>query len=190
MSEGAVLPIWLLIAVAVGTPALAFLGTLLGTRATRRGATELETRSKREETMRTLKWAAELAVAGDPAKADLGLRELRALGDSMLLDPEQQTFIDAALASVYGAAKPRSQPLRWMARMWRSSSVPRRSLVRARCRPQGRVHRRPKSYHRSPRKEGKPSRGEEGHRDEGSEGRRSVHACSQFEGRPAGPRRG
>lgn len=55
--------------------------------------------------MRTLKWAAELAVAGHPAKADLGLRELRALGDSMLLDPEQQTFIDAALASVYGSAE-------------------------------------------------------------------------------------
>lgn len=105
MSEAAVLPIWLVIALAVGTPALTFLGIVLANLVTRRGATELETRSKREETMRTLKWAAELAVANDPAMADLGLRELTALGDSALLDPEQQTFIDAALASVYGAAE-------------------------------------------------------------------------------------
>lgn len=105
MSEAAVLPVWLVVALAVGTPVLTFLGIVLANLVTRRGASELETRSRREETMRTLKWAAELAVANDPAKADLGLRELQALGDSALLDPEQQTFIDAALASVYGAAE-------------------------------------------------------------------------------------
>lgn len=105
MPETSVVPTWLVIAVAVATPLLAFAGVIVANVVTRMGDTELEVRSRREETMRTLKWAAELAVSDDPAKADLGLRELRALGDSAMLDPEQQSFIDAALASVYGAAE-------------------------------------------------------------------------------------
>ena len=105
MPEAAVVPTWLVIVVAVATPLLAFAGVLVANVVTRIGDTELEARSRREETMRTLKWAAELAVSDDDAKADLGLRELRALGDSTMLDPEQQSFIDAALASVYGVAE-------------------------------------------------------------------------------------
>ncbi len=105
VTSSTVLPVWLLVAIAVGTPVLTFFGTLLANVVTRRAAAELETRSRREETMRILTWAAELAVSNDPAKADLGLRELQALGDSTLLDPEEQTFIDAALASVYGAVE-------------------------------------------------------------------------------------
>ncbi|HYN30921.1 MAG TPA: hypothetical protein VES95_13790 [Dermatophilaceae bacterium] len=100
MGSSAIVPVWL----AAGTPLLAFVGVLVGYWVTRRAATELETRSTREETMRTLKWAAELAVSGDDAKADLGLRELYALRGSALLDPEQRTFIAAALASVYARA--------------------------------------------------------------------------------------
>ncbi len=107
MSDATVLPTWLVIGLAVGVPVLTFVGVVLGNLVTRRGAAELETRSRREETMRTLTWAAELAVSDDPAKADLGLRELEALGDSALLDPEQQTFIDAALASVYAEPEAR-----------------------------------------------------------------------------------
>ncbi len=107
MSDATILPTWLLIGLAVGTPVLTFIGVALGNLATRKGVVELETRSKREETMRTLKWAAELAVSDDPTKADLGLRQLEALGESAMLDTEQQTFIDAALASVY--AEPEAQ---------------------------------------------------------------------------------
>ena len=102
MEGASVVPTWLVVVLAVATPLLAFLAVLVSNLVTRRGATELESRSRREETMRTLKWAAELAVSDDAGQADLGLRELKALGDSAMLEPEQQTFIDAALSSVYG----------------------------------------------------------------------------------------
>lgn len=67
---------------------------------TRRGATELEQRSKREEVMRTLRWAAELAVTDNDGTAQLGVAELNALAASDLLDDKQKLFIDAALESV------------------------------------------------------------------------------------------
>lgn len=94
------LPLWAVYAVSFGTPILAFLGVLLGSWLTRRSATELETRSKREETMRTLRWAAELAASDKDDLAQLGVAELRALLDSELLDESQKVFIDAALESV------------------------------------------------------------------------------------------
>jgi hypothetical protein len=84
----------------LATPALAFAGALVGVAVTRRGARELETRSRREETMRNLRWAAEMAIARDDQRAQLGIAELRALGESDLLDEEQRGFVDAALASV------------------------------------------------------------------------------------------
>jgi hypothetical protein len=99
MADCGLLPTWL----AAGAPFLALVGVLIGSRIARKSDVELETRSRREETMRTLKWAAELAVSGDEARADLGLRELHALQGSALLDPEQRTFIAAALASVYAS---------------------------------------------------------------------------------------
>ena len=50
--------------------------------------------------MRNLRWAAELAVDRDEAKSALGVAQLIALGDSDLLDEDQQLFVDAALAAV------------------------------------------------------------------------------------------
>jgi hypothetical protein len=93
-------PTWAAISVSIGTPVLTFLGVLLAQFLTRKSATELEVRSKREETMRNLRWAAELAVSGDPTQAKLGVSQLVALGDSDLLDDAQQLFIDAALSAV------------------------------------------------------------------------------------------
>lgn len=37
--------------------------------------------------MRNLRWATELAVSNDSAKAGLGIAQLRALGESDLLNP-------------------------------------------------------------------------------------------------------
>jgi hypothetical protein len=73
---------------------------LVGNLLTRRGAKELERRSKREEVLRNLRWAAELAVSEDAGKAQLGLAELQALAESDLLEPGQKLFIDAALEAV------------------------------------------------------------------------------------------
>lgn len=86
--------------VSFGTPASAFVGVLVGNLLTRRGAKELERRSKREELLRNLRWAAELAVSDEMGKAQLGLAELQALADSDLLEVEQKLFIDAALEAV------------------------------------------------------------------------------------------
>lgn len=93
-------PTWAAYVVSVGTPVFTFLGVLVAQLIARRGAAELETRSDREETMRNLRWAAELSVSSDPAQSQLGFSQLRARADSEMLDAAQQLFIDAALAAV------------------------------------------------------------------------------------------
>lgn len=95
------LPTWAVYCVSFGTPVAAFLGVLLGQWITRKGARELETRSRREETMRNLRWAAELAVSADDRMADLGVNQLAALLDSDLLDDAEKVFVEAALDAVY-----------------------------------------------------------------------------------------
>ena len=83
-----------------GSPAIAFVGVLIGQAISRRGARELEARSKREEVMRILRWAAELAVSDDQAHARLGVAQLGALLESDLLDEEEKDFVQAALTAV------------------------------------------------------------------------------------------
>jgi hypothetical protein len=95
------LPLWALFTVAFGSPILAFLGVLLAQVLTRKSATELEARSKREETMRILRWAAELAVSPDDRMADLGVAQLVALLTSDLLDDSEKVFVEVALDAVY-----------------------------------------------------------------------------------------
>jgi hypothetical protein len=94
------MPLWAVIAIGFGSPILAFLGVLVAQYVCLKGNTELEMRSRREETMRNLRWAAELAVSSDPARSALGVAQLVALGESDLLDTGQQLFVDAALAAV------------------------------------------------------------------------------------------
>ena len=91
------LPTWAVYLIAFGTPVLAFVGGLIGQFVTRRGAVELEKRSKREEVMRILRWAAELGVSADEAKARLGRAELETLLDAELLDEEERDFVQTAL---------------------------------------------------------------------------------------------
>jgi hypothetical protein len=94
------LPTWAVWTLSFGSPALAFVGVVIGQFLTRRGARELETRSKREEVMRVLRWAAELAVSDDQGHARLGVAELGALLGSELLDDEEKDFVQAALTAV------------------------------------------------------------------------------------------
>ena len=94
------LPTWAVWTLAFGTPLLAFVGVVIGQAITRRGATELEIRSKREEVMRILRWGAELAVSDDEAHARLGVAQLGALLSSELLDEEEKDFVQAALEAV------------------------------------------------------------------------------------------
>jgi len=94
------LPTWAVYAVSFGTPVFTFLGVLLAQFISRKGARELESRSRREETMRNLRWAAELAVSQDGRMADLGVAQLAALLDSDLLDDSEKVFVEAALDAV------------------------------------------------------------------------------------------
>jgi hypothetical protein len=94
------LPTWAVWVLSFGSPLLAFVGVLIGQAITRRGAVELETRSKREEVMRILRWAAELAVSDDQAHARLGVAQLGTLLASDLLDEEEKDFVQAALTAV------------------------------------------------------------------------------------------
>lgn len=98
MSAAAVtLPTWAVYVASIGAPVGAFLGVLFAQWVLRKGAKELERRSKREEVLRNMRWAAELAVSDDPYRADMGVTQLLALSDSDLTDPVVQAFVDAAL---------------------------------------------------------------------------------------------
>ena len=95
------LPTWAVWLVTLGTPVLTFVGVLFAQAILRQEAKELETRSRREETMRSLRWAAELAVRSDERMADLGVAQLAALLESDLLDVREKGFVVAALDAVY-----------------------------------------------------------------------------------------
>lgn len=91
------LPSWAALTLALGLPALTAATSFLGQYFGRRATGELEARSRREEVMRNLRWAAELAVSNETAKSRLGVQELHALRKSELLTDVEQEFIDAAL---------------------------------------------------------------------------------------------
>lgn len=95
------LPTWAVYAVSLGTPIFTFLGVLLAQFIARIGAREMEARSRREEVMRNLRWAAELAVSEADGMADLGVAQLTALLESDLLDESEKVFVEAALDPVY-----------------------------------------------------------------------------------------
>lgn len=83
---------------------LAFIGAALGILVTRRNATELERRWRREETLRTLRWAADLAADTDTARSDLGVAALVALIDAELVRDEDKEYIRAILDAVLDPA--------------------------------------------------------------------------------------
>ncbi|MDP9444891.1 MAG: hypothetical protein M3P83_11320 [Actinomycetota bacterium] len=56
------MPDWLIVTIAVATPGLAFVGGMVGHLLTRKGAREMDTWRRREETMRMLRWAAEKSM--------------------------------------------------------------------------------------------------------------------------------
>lgn len=90
-----VLPLWTLIAIAVATPMLAFGGSLIGQVIARKAAREQEVRWQREESMRMLRWSAELSVDSRTERAAMGAVALRALSRSALLHPLDAVLIDS-----------------------------------------------------------------------------------------------
>ena len=97
----------LTIGIAIATPLLAFAGAGAGHLLSRKAALELDRWRKREETMRMLRWAVELATDDDEARAKAGLTVLSALLDSPLLDAADIELV----ATVVGAiARDEAQP--------------------------------------------------------------------------------
>lgn len=80
-------------ATAVASGLLAFLGAIVGHLLGRRTAREQERWHRREETMRMIRWAAELATARERDQVELGVTALVALIDSPLVDSEDVTFL-------------------------------------------------------------------------------------------------
>lgn len=95
------LPLWAVFTIGFGTPVMAFTGVVVAQLVGRRGAHELEIRSRREEDMRTLRWAAELATSADDRIANLGVAELTALLGSHTIDDPEKQYVEAALDAVY-----------------------------------------------------------------------------------------
>ncbi|GAA5174745.1 hypothetical protein GCM10023321_79290 [Pseudonocardia eucalypti] len=98
----AAVPTWFAIATGVGALVLPLLGVFIGHRVTRVGARELDVRARREELLRTVRWAAELAVDRENPRADeLGIATLRAMSRLPLLQTEADlAFIQAVLRAV------------------------------------------------------------------------------------------
>lgn len=80
---------------------LAFFGAVVGHLLGRRTAREQERWRRREETMRMIRWAAELATARETDQVELGVTALTALVRSPLVDGEDV----ASLRSVLRAAR-------------------------------------------------------------------------------------
>lgn len=99
------IPLWVAVVIAVGSPLLAFLGVTLGQWAGRRGAQEAEVRWRREETMRMLRWAADLATSSEPTKSDLGVAALAGLQHSEILQPPDQELISNILDAIVEPAE-------------------------------------------------------------------------------------
>jgi IMP dehydrogenase/GMP reductase len=113
------LPLWALFAIGFGTPIIGLSGVLVGQLLVHTDAQEDDRRGRREELMRTVRWAAEKAVDADARTAELGVASLRALGTSPLLQSEDQDFIDAVTSAVVAPAIAAVEGVAWWNRLRR-----------------------------------------------------------------------
>lgn len=97
---GQQVPLWVAVVIAVATPLLAFAGVIVGQLLLRRGALEQDVRWRREETMRLLRWAAELALDADPGRSAVGVAALDGLQQSELIRRHDQPLVTAVLQAV------------------------------------------------------------------------------------------
>jgi len=88
------------VVVATAAPVLAFAGSWLGVRGNRRASLELDRWRRREETMRLLRWAVELALDSDERRAGVGIAALDALQESELLQDEDLDLVETVAQSL------------------------------------------------------------------------------------------
>lgn len=100
MNQTAQVPLWVAVVIAVAAPVFSFLGVLLAQSFTRNSSERAERRLRREETMRMLRWAADLAASDVRPRAAVGIAALDALNESEVLDAEDQLLISGVLDAV------------------------------------------------------------------------------------------
>ena len=66
-------------------------------------AEDAERRDRRDRAVEIYQWAAELAVSGDPARAQVGVDALTGLLEGKLLDEDTKLLVEAALATASSA---------------------------------------------------------------------------------------
>jgi hypothetical protein len=96
----------LAVVILLATPLLAFAGAMAGHLLSRRGAVELDRWRKREETMRLLRWAVELATDPTPDRAAAGMTVLSGLLDSPLLDDADVELVASIAGQIARAELP------------------------------------------------------------------------------------
>ncbi len=96
------IPGWLL---ALAVPIGALIGVGITVAVMRKNANDALRTAEHEERMRSLRWAAELAVSEVDAQARLGIMELEKLGTDPAIGPREQELIDGALEAAQYEAK-------------------------------------------------------------------------------------
>jgi hypothetical protein len=124
---------------------LALFGVLVGQRVARSSAVEVDRWRKREETMRLLRWATELAVEDDVWRQSVGVEVVRAPRRAPILDPDDVPVVAAVLDAVARrslveeerARSPwsSSDPARSGRSPWARPATPRSSTTRWASRP-------------------------------------------------------
>ncbi|WP_249381794.1 hypothetical protein [Actinotalea sp. K2] len=121
----------LAIFVVVGTPLLSFVAVMLGHWVVRRGDEERDVWRRREETLRTLRWAVETATSDHPVRAEAGLATLGELLDAEILQPADAPMVGtvaevvlAATSAVARAPEPAHAPTREPAPVRPSAAAP------------------------------------------------------------------
>jgi hypothetical protein len=86
----------------IASPVLAFVGAIGGSRIASRADDRLDRWRRREETMRMVRWAAELAISESESESLLGVAALDALRFSELLQPADYDLVDRVTEAVAG----------------------------------------------------------------------------------------
>lgn len=93
------MPVWATWFIVVALPVASFVSGLLGQWWIRKKATEELALGRTHETLTNVRWAAELALSAEPARAALGIEYLGAISTGAL-SGDTQKIVDAALAAV------------------------------------------------------------------------------------------
>lgn len=117
------LPTWAVWVISFGSPTAGVIGATFGPLLLRRGAAELEARSRRELLVKQMTWAAEMAVDTDPRKARLGVSHLTALADSELADSHTTLFVQTTMKAVIAEAREKAEQAGPTVRVLRSDDL-------------------------------------------------------------------